>query len=144
MFVGYFYPPGSRSGYGSRDPIESGSDPDLDPQHWSWRYCCMYVYCIPPTVTSADPDPGRKGQYRPSKKKKSVIMIRRTGWFLRLCLPSCTVCLQSALGFKKFKLFELINLSSKKQVFCNGLANRTDQNRIQGGTYVSSACQDNT
>ncbi len=22
------------SGYGSRDPIESGSNPDTDPQHW--------------------------------------------------------------------------------------------------------------
>ncbi len=36
MFVGHFYPPGSGSGlrtgswYGSRDPIESGSNPDPD------------------------------------------------------------------------------------------------------------------
>jgi hypothetical protein len=31
MFVGHFCPSGS--GYGSRDPIESGSNPDVDPQH---------------------------------------------------------------------------------------------------------------
>ncbi len=32
MFAGKFFPPGS----GSRDPIESGSDPD--PQHWYIQY----------------------------------------------------------------------------------------------------------
>ncbi len=39
MFVGYFcldLGPDceSVSGYGSRNPIESGSNPDPDPQHW--------------------------------------------------------------------------------------------------------------
>ncbi len=29
MFVGHFCPPG----YGSKDPIETGSDPDTDPLH---------------------------------------------------------------------------------------------------------------
>jgi hypothetical protein len=35
MFVGHFCPFRSGSGYGCRDPIESGyhQDPDLDPQH---------------------------------------------------------------------------------------------------------------
>ncbi len=33
--MGHFCPPASGSGYGSRDPIESGSNPysDTDPQH---------------------------------------------------------------------------------------------------------------
>ncbi len=30
MFAGHFCPPGPGSGYGSRDPIDSGSDPDTD------------------------------------------------------------------------------------------------------------------
>jgi hypothetical protein len=33
MFVGNFCPPGSGSGYGSMDPVESGSNPDPDTQH---------------------------------------------------------------------------------------------------------------
>ncbi len=34
MFEGHFCPPGFGSGYGSRDPVESGSKTDSDPRHW--------------------------------------------------------------------------------------------------------------
>jgi hypothetical protein len=36
FFVVYFCPPGS--GSGSRDLIESGSNPDTNPQHWLKLY----------------------------------------------------------------------------------------------------------
>ncbi len=51
-FLGHFLPPGSGSGY--RDPIESGSDsdtdPDLDPQHFATdlhpvpELCCLLFH----------------------------------------------------------------------------------------------------
>ncbi len=46
MFVGYFCPPRTGSGYWSRDPIESGSNPDPDPRHClSWCFF-IYVYSV--------------------------------------------------------------------------------------------------
>ncbi len=45
MFVGPFCPPGSGSGYGSRNPIESGfnPDPDKDPDP---QYCPFVILCV--------------------------------------------------------------------------------------------------
>jgi hypothetical protein len=47
MFVGHVCPPGSGSGHGYRDPIESGSNPNPDPQHYlTATYFTITNFCF--------------------------------------------------------------------------------------------------
>ncbi len=77
-FVGHFCPPGFGSGYGSTDLIESGSNPDPDPKHWSKGH--YWQECNPFTVVGEDGE-----DYMSQKNKISLSGFREISW-------ACTYC----------------------------------------------------